>query len=190
MDILGMGKCKHNQQMAEDWSEGSSNWTTPVLEQLKHSCWQLVWPMERPYFQMLLKYAAKDRIKASFSCSNNEAKAFFCVLSVVLSSILIQIFSSQEPEVVDLARFLTGSGACVEGAGTGTLYIEGKTRLHGSHHVVSPDRIEAGTFMLAAAITRSCISMSPVIPSHVACLTDKLVTAGCKISCASDNLEV
>ena len=99
-------------------------------------------------------------------------------------------FSPQEPEVIDLARFLTGSGACVEGAGSDTLYIKGKNQLHGSECIVPPDRIEAGTFMLAAAITRSSISMSPVIPSHVACLIDKLLAAGCKITCAHDTLEV
>lgn len=92
--------------------------------------------------------------------------------------------------MIDLARFLTGSGACVEGAGSDTLYIKGKNQLHGSECIVPPDRIEAGTFMLAAAITRSSISMSPVIPSHVACLIDKLLAAGCKITCAHDTLEV
>ncbi|KAJ9671462.1 hypothetical protein PVL29_025258 [Vitis rotundifolia] len=97
---------------------------------------------------------------------------------------------AKEPEVIDLARFLTGSGACVEGAGSDTLYIKGKNQLHGSECIVPPDRIEAGTFMLAAAITRSSISMSPVIPSHVACLIDKLLAAGCKITCAHDTLEV
>ena len=92
--------------------------------------------------------------------------------------------------MIDLARFLTGSGACVEGAGSDTLFIRGKSQLHGSEYAVSPDRIEAGTFMLAAAITRSSISMSPVIPSHVAFLTDKLLAAGCKIACAHGTLEV
>lgn len=92
--------------------------------------------------------------------------------------------------MIDLAHFLTGSGACVEGAGSDTLFIKGKSKLHGSEFVVPPDRVEAGTFMLTAAITRSAISMSPVIPSHVACLTDKLLAAGCKIACANGTLEV
>ncbi|PSR96402.1 UDP-N-acetylglucosamine 1-carboxyvinyltransferase [Actinidia chinensis var. chinensis] len=90
---------------------------------------------------------------------------------------------AQEPEVVDLARFLIDNGACVEGAGTDKLVIKGRSRsLHGSEYTIIPDRIEAGTFMLAAAITRSCISMSPIVPSHVSCLINKLVTAGCKIT--------
>ncbi|OMO87146.1 hypothetical protein CCACVL1_09242 [Corchorus capsularis] len=89
---------------------------------------------------------------------------------------------AKEPEVVDLARFLRDSGASIEGAGTETIVIRGKSRLHGSECVITPDRIEAGTFILAAAITRSCISMSPVSPSHISCLIHKLMKAGCRIS--------
>ncbi|GMP53114.1 hypothetical protein CsSME_00018681 [Camellia sinensis var. sinensis] len=97
---------------------------------------------------------------------------------------------SNEPEVIDLAHFLIASGACVEGAGTDKLLIKGRSRLHGSEYSIIPDRIEAGTFMLAAAITRSCISMSPVVPSHLSCLINKLVNAGCKIAqCTHDMLE-
>lgn len=84
--------------------------------------------------------------------------------------------------MVDLARFLTDSGASIEGAGSDKVVIQGKSRLHGPECVITPDRIEAGTFMLAAAITRSCISMSPVIPSRLSCLINKLSEAGCKIS--------
>ncbi|EOY13252.1 hypothetical protein QUC31_002227 [Theobroma cacao] len=89
---------------------------------------------------------------------------------------------AKEPEVVDLARFLIDSGASIEGAGSDNLVIRGKSQLHGSECVITPDRIEAGTFMLAAAITHSCISMSPIIPSRLSCLIDKLSEAGCKIS--------
>ncbi|CAB4277357.1 unnamed protein product [Prunus armeniaca] len=98
---------------------------------------------------------------------------------------------AREPEVVDLARFLNDSGACVEGAGSNQLVIKGKPLLHGSECVIAADRIEAGTFMLAAAITRSCISISPVIPSQMSCLIQKLSAAGCKIRQYShDTLEV
>ncbi|KAL5804729.1 hypothetical protein ACOSQ3_031529 [Xanthoceras sorbifolium] len=98
---------------------------------------------------------------------------------------------AKEPEVIDLACFLNDSGACVYGAGTDKLLIKGKCHLRGSEYVVSPDRIEAGTFMLAAAITRSCISISPVIPSHLACLINKLKIAGCRITQFNhDTLEV
>ncbi|KAL5550088.1 hypothetical protein UlMin_000264, partial [Ulmus minor] len=96
-----------------------------------------------------------------------------------------------EPEVVALARFLVKSGACVEGAGSDKIIIKGKSWLHGSDCAIPPDRVEAGTFMLAAAITRSCISMSPAVPSDLSCLINKLRTAGCKIRQLShDTLEV
>ncbi|KAK1583560.1 hypothetical protein Q3G72_025005 [Acer saccharum] len=98
---------------------------------------------------------------------------------------------AKEPEVIDLAPFLNDCGACVYGVGTDKLLIKGKCHLHGSEYVVPPDRIEAGTFMLAAAITRSCISMSPIIPSHLVCLIDKLKIPGCRITQFNhDTLEV
>ncbi|KAM1169112.1 hypothetical protein ACFX13_031663 [Malus domestica] len=98
---------------------------------------------------------------------------------------------AREPEVVDLARFLTNCGACVDGAGSNKLVIKGKSQLHGCECVVAPDRIEAGTFMLAAAITCSCISISPVIPCQMSSLIHKLSAAGCKIKkCSHDTLEV
>lgn len=84
--------------------------------------------------------------------------------------------------MIDLAHFLNHCGASVHGAGTDKISIKGKSQLHGAEYVVPPDRIEAGTFMLAAAITRSCISMSPVIPSEIMCLIDKLRLAGCRIT--------
>lgn len=93
--------------------------------------------------------------------------------------------------MIDLARFLNDSGACVYGAGSDKLLIKGKCQLRGCECNMPPDRIEAGTFMLAAAITRSLISISPVTPSHLSCLIDKLKIAGCKITrCNNDTLEV
>lgn len=89
--------------------------------------------------------------------------------------------------MIDLASFLTHCGACIEGAGSNKLRIKGKIQLHGTEYNIIPDRIEAGTFMLAAAITRSCISMSPVIPGHLSCLVDKLEAAGCRTTQCTDN---
>lgn len=97
----------------------------------------------------------------------------------------------QEPEVIDLARFLTNCGASISGAGSHELHINGKSQLHGSCYSILPDRIEAGSFMLAAAITRSRISLSPVFPSNLSCLIERLSGAGCKIiQCPRDTLEV
>ncbi|KAK6934155.1 Enolpyruvate transferase domain, partial [Dillenia turbinata] len=90
--------------------------------------------------------------------------------------------AAQEPEIIDLADFLNNSGASIEGDGTDKIIIRGKSHLHGSECTTGPDRIEAGTFLLAAAITRSGILVSPVIPSQLLLLVDKLRAAGCRVT--------
>ncbi|XP_064949745.1 uncharacterized protein LOC135599028 [Musa acuminata AAA Group] len=95
---------------------------------------------------------------------------------------------AQEPEVADLARFLLACGAQIKGVGTRTLVIDGRRSLHGAQFTVIPDRIETGTFMVAAAITRSCISLSPVIPCHLTSIIDKLSAVGCRISQKGDGI--
>ena len=87
-----------------------------------------------------------------------------------------------EPEVVDLAGLLLAMGAKVRGAGTPTITIVGVERLHGADYAVIPDRIEAGTFLLAAAITRSTLTVGPVITDHLGAVLTKLEEAGCKLS--------
>ncbi|KAL3846238.1 hypothetical protein ACJIZ3_003641 [Penstemon smallii] len=99
---------------------------------------------------------------------------------------------AQEPEVNDLAQFLIKCGAEIDGAGTSNLLITGKHKIYGcDEHVIMPDRIEACTFAIAAAITRSCLSISPVVPSHLTSLLDKLKSAGCRITqTAHDTIHV
>ncbi|EAQ74438.1 MULTISPECIES: UDP-N-acetylglucosamine 1-carboxyvinyltransferase [unclassified Synechococcus] len=86
-----------------------------------------------------------------------------------------------EPEVVDLAGLLNAMGGRVQGAGTPTIVIDGVDRLHGADYAVIPDRIEAGTFLLAAAITRSALRVTPVIPDHLGAVLNKLVDVGCEL---------
>ncbi len=86
-----------------------------------------------------------------------------------------------EPEVVDLANFLIKMGAKVSGASTHTLVIEGVKKLHGAEHSVIPDRIEAGTYILAAAMTKGDITLKGAIPGHMVALIDKLTEAGLDI---------
>ncbi|CAK6693556.1 UDP-N-acetylglucosamine 1-carboxyvinyltransferase [Synechococcus sp. CBW1107] len=86
-----------------------------------------------------------------------------------------------EPEVVDLAGLLNAMGGRVQGAGTPTIVIDGVDRLHGADYAVIPDRIEAGTFLLAAAITRSALRVTPVITDHLGAVLTKLVDAGCEL---------
>jgi UDP-N-acetylglucosamine 1-carboxyvinyltransferase len=79
-----------------------------------------------------------------------------------------------EPEIVDLANFLNGLGAEIRGAGTDTVKINGVSTLTGTDHVVIPDRIEAGTFMVAAAATKGDITLSNVMADHIKPVTAKI----------------
>ncbi len=72
-----------------------------------------------------------------------------------------------EPEIVDLAEFLRSAGANIKGAGSDTIVITGTDELHGTQHRIIPDRIEAGTFMLAAAATGGCCRIENIIPDHI-----------------------
>lgn len=85
---------------------------------------------------------------------------------------------AQEPEVVDLADMLNAMGARVRGAGTETIVIEGVSRLHGCEHRVIPDRIEAGTFMMGAAITRGELRLNGVRLDHMQATVSKLQEMG------------
>lgn len=89
--------------------------------------------------------------------------------------------AAQEPEIVDLADFCNAMGAKVSGAGTNTITVEGVSQLDSVEYNVIPDRIEAGTFLVAGAITRSEITLSSVIPEHLAPVIAKLKEIGCQI---------
>ncbi|MGB3512851.1 MAG: UDP-N-acetylglucosamine 1-carboxyvinyltransferase [Microcoleaceae cyanobacterium] len=89
--------------------------------------------------------------------------------------------SAQEPEVVDLANLSIAMGANISGAGTKTIVISGVPELHSVDYTIIPDRIEAGTFLLAGAITGSEITISPVIPEHLSAVICKLQSMGAKI---------
>jgi UDP-N-acetylglucosamine 1-carboxyvinyltransferase len=89
--------------------------------------------------------------------------------------------AAREPEVIDLANFLNAMGAKVSGAGTDTITIEGVEKLHGTRYRVLPDRIETGTFLVAAAITGGRIKVKDTDPRLLDAVLDKLREAGAKI---------
>src|SRR4026207_543969 len=95
-----------------------------------------------------------------------------------------------EPEVVDLANFLNEMGAKIEGAGTERLTIEGVAELHGAEHRVIPDRIEAGTFLVAGAIAGKEVKLRRVDPSHLTSVTDALTKAGFSIKSEGDTMTI
>jgi UDP-N-acetylglucosamine 1-carboxyvinyltransferase len=97
---------------------------------------------------------------------------------------------AKEPEIVDLANFLNKMGANVKGAGTGTIRIEGVERLYGVEHNIIPDRIEAGTFMVAAAITQGNVLVKGAIAEHMSSLVAKMEEMGVTIIEEAEGLRV
>lgn len=98
--------------------------------------------------------------------------------------------AAKEPEIVDLANQLNKMGAKIKGAGTDTIRITGVPRLSGSIHTVIPDRIETGTFMLAAAITRGDVLIQNGIPGHVRPIIAKLKECGVKVEVQDEGIYV
>ena len=98
--------------------------------------------------------------------------------------------AAEEPEIVDLANFLNKMGAKIKGAGTDTIKIEGVEFLKGAKHTVIPDRIEAATFMLAAAITKGAIHICNAVPDHLKPVIAKLRECGVRVEVGDDDLIV
>lgn len=98
--------------------------------------------------------------------------------------------AAKEPEIVDLANFINEMGGRVIGAGTDTIRIEGVEALEGTLHHIIPDRIEAGTFMVAAAITKGDVIIENAVPEHMAALIAKMEEMGVQINEEVDGLRI
>jgi UDP-N-acetylglucosamine 1-carboxyvinyltransferase len=98
--------------------------------------------------------------------------------------------AAREPEVLDLAACLTAMGAKISGAGTDVITVEGVERLHGARHSVMPDRIETGTFLVAAAVTGGDVRLTGARPKTLDAVLDKLREAGVKIETGDDWIHV
>ena len=98
--------------------------------------------------------------------------------------------AAKEPHVVDVANFLNSMGANIKGAGTDVVRITGVQRLHTTEYSIIPDQIEAGTFMLAAAITKGDVTVKNVIPKHLESTSAKLLEMGCQIEESDDAVRV
>lgn len=96
--------------------------------------------------------------------------------------------AAKEPEIIDLADFCNGMGAKIKGAGTDTIIIEGVKSLHSHEHQIIPDRIEAGTFLVAGAITHSEIVITHVNLEHLIPVTAKLKEIGCEVKQEGENI--
>ncbi|WLR50696.1 UDP-N-acetylglucosamine 1-carboxyvinyltransferase [Bacillus tianshenii] len=98
--------------------------------------------------------------------------------------------AAKEPEIVDLANFLNKMGAKVRGAGTETIRIDGVKSLKGAEHNIIPDRIEAGTFLIAAALTKSELFVEGAIPEHLSSLIAKMEEMGVRFAVEKDGIRV
>jgi UDP-N-acetylglucosamine 1-carboxyvinyltransferase len=97
---------------------------------------------------------------------------------------------AREPEVTDLAALLTAMGAKIKGAGTSTIHVQGVAKLHGARHRINPDRIEAGTFLIAAAITGGDLDVDCCNPAHLGALIAKLEACGVRLDVGNDHIRV
>lgn len=98
--------------------------------------------------------------------------------------------AAAEPEVEDLANFLIKMGAKIEGAGTTRIVVEGVKELHGAEHTVIPDRIEAGTFLVAGAIFGDGVMVKRVVPAHLKNVTDTLLASGYEVTSTKDSVTI
>ncbi len=110
--------------------------------------------------------------------------------AVLAEGITVIEGAATEPEVVDLADFLNKMGAKIEGAGTRRLIIEGVKELHGAEHDVIPDRIEAGTFLVAGAIAGKGVTIKRVVRDHLTSVTDALTACGYQIQWSENAITV
>ena len=98
--------------------------------------------------------------------------------------------AAKEPHIVDTANFLNMLGARIKGAGTDVIKITGVNRIHGGEYMIIPDQIEAGTYMIAAAVCGGDVSVRNIIPKHMDSLSAKLREMGCKVIEGDDYLDV
>jgi UDP-N-acetylglucosamine 1-carboxyvinyltransferase len=97
---------------------------------------------------------------------------------------------AREPEVADLAALLNSMGAKIHGAGTSTIRVKGVTKLHGAKHRIIPDRIEAGTFIVAGALTGGDLNIAGCDPAHLTGILQKLAETGVKTAVKTDSVRV
>jgi UDP-N-acetylglucosamine 1-carboxyvinyltransferase len=98
--------------------------------------------------------------------------------------------AAKEPEIIDVATLLNSMGAKIKGAGTETIRIEGVKEMHGCRHSIIPDRIQAGTYMIAAAATRGDVLIDNIIPKHMDAMTAKLQEMGVHVYEMDESIRV
>tara|TARA_B100000073_G_scaffold47639_1_gene35149 strand:- start:843 stop:2159 length:1317 start_codon:yes stop_codon:yes gene_type:complete len=126
----------------------------------------------------------------NFKCKSVGATETLLMAATLAKGTTVLNNAAQEPEIIDLANMLNLMGAKVKGAGSECITIEGVESLKGCDYSVMPDRIEAGTFLIAAAITRSKISLLQCEPIHIQEVIKKLELCGCKFEYSKNFLRI
>lgn len=135
--------------------------------------------------------ASAGRLKGAtirFDVSSVGATGNVLMAAVLAKGTTVLENAAIEPEITALARFLESMGAKIDGVGTHRLEIEGVDELHPADADTIPDRIEAGTFLVAGAITGGSVTIEGVEPEHISAVTEKLEEAGCKISAGESSM--
>jgi UDP-N-acetylglucosamine 1-carboxyvinyltransferase len=120
--------------------------------------------------------------KMSVSATENAIMA--TIFSKGITNIHV---AAAEPEIIELAHYLNSMGAKIKGAGTHDITIEGVSKLNGTSHAIVPDRVEVGTYLIAAIATNSEVKIGPIISSHISIVLKKLKDAGANISIINEN---
>jgi len=126
----------------------------------------------------------------NFTCKSVGATETLLMAASLAKGTTILNNAAKEPEIIDLANMLNIMGARIKGAGSNCITIEGVESLKGCDYTVMPDRIEAGTFLIAAAITRSKISLSPYDTKHLKTVIKTLELCGCKFEYSKHFLRI
>ena len=140
-----------------------------------------------------VKASTKKRLQGArimFDCSTVGGTEHIMMTATLAEGTTLLENCAQEPEVVDLANFLNKMGADIQGAGTDTITIRGVKSLKGCRHRVIADRVESGTYLIAAAATRGRVKIKEANPEHLEGVTDKLREAGAKITLTDDSIEL
>tara|TARA_Y100001968_G_scaffold311105_1_gene332789 strand:- start:81 stop:1451 length:1371 start_codon:yes stop_codon:yes gene_type:complete len=135
----------------------------------------------------------QERLKAAniiLDCPSVGATETILMATVLSKGVSKIKNAAQEPEIQDLANMLNQMGAKIKGAGSSEINIEGVELLHGCTHTVIPDRIEAGTLLIAAAITRSSLIVGPIIQDHLFAVLKKLDACGCTLLSNGDLIKI
>ena len=140
------------------------------------------------YVNLALKDSPKRVVKLAFPSVGATENLMMYAASLPHHTVIQN--AAREPEISDLAAFLSAAGASIQGAGTSKIDIRGSARLNGVKHRVIPDRVEAGTFAVAATLTRGDLRLINARPDHMNAILDKLTEAGARVDRETDEIRI